>query len=231
MKKINIAIDGHSGCGKSSTAIVIAKKLGYKYIDTGAMYRAVTWALLSTNTDIKSELKLTSLLDQITIDFHNDTLNNQNEIILNGEKIEDKIRSMKVAEKVSEVSAHKLVRARMLELQRQMASEKGVVMDGRDIGTVVLPDAELKIFMTADAHVRAERRKEELINKGMTTISHEEVLNNLLNRDKSDMTRKISPLKQASDAILIDTTYLTFDQQVEKILKLARGKISTEQVN
>ena len=231
MKKINIAIDGHSGCGKSSTAKVIANKLGYKYIDTGAMYRAVTWALISTHTDLKNEKKLTSILNVMTIDFNLDEANNKNEIILNGEIVEDKIRSMVVAEKVSEVSANKHVRDTMLALQRRMGSSKGVVMDGRDIGTVVLPDAELKIFMTADAHVRAERRKEELLKKGTPNITHEEVLNNLLNRDQSDMTRKISPLKQADDAILIDTTHLTFDQQVEKILKLALDKTGLPRVN
>ena len=228
MNKINIAIDGHSGCGKSSTAKVVARTLGYKYIDTGAMYRAVTYALISTNTDLKDEQKLTSLLGNITIDFLTEKEGSKNETVMNHEVVEDKIRSMIVAEKVSEVSANKHVRLKMFELQRHMAKDKGVVMDGRDIGTVVLPEAELKIFMTAEASVRAERRKKELMERGITDITYEEVLNNLLTRDEKDMTRKISPLIQAKDAIVVDTSHLSFNQQVDLITKLATQKINME---
>jgi len=225
MKKINIAIDGHSGCGKSSTAKAVAKTLDYKYIDTGAMYRAVTWALISTGTSVENKIKLTSVLDNLSIDFKNDEQYNSYQTILNGKPVEKEIRTMDVAKRVSPVSAEPLVREKMLVLQQQMALQKGVVMDGRDIGTVVLPGAELKIFMTADPLIRAKRRKLELENSGQKDISEQEVISNLLERDKTDSERKISPLRKADDAILIDTTSLSFDQQVRQVLDLALQKI------
>ena len=228
MKKINIAIDGHSGCGKSSTAKNVANSLGYKYIDTGAMYRAVTYAFIKEGLNIENEKNITSILRVINIDFNINSTTGKYNTVLNGEDVESEIRSMKVAERVSEISANKQIRKKMLELQRFMAKDKGVVMDGRDIGTRVLPNAELKIFMTADASTRAKRRKKEMEDNGTTNIIYEEVLKNLLARDSKDTTRKESPLRQASDAKLIDTTNMVFKEQVDLVLKLASQIINME---
>ncbi|XOV91403.1 MAG: (d)CMP kinase [Bacteroidota bacterium] len=219
MRKIIVAIDGHSACGKSSTAKVVAKKLGYRYIDSGAMYRATTYQFVTQSVDLSNEEEILGALQTIDIQFDIDEAGNS-QILLNGKFAEDFIRTMQVNQKVSEVSAISSVRRAMVEQQREIGREKGIVMDGRDIGTVVFPDAELKIFMTASLEVRAERRQKELEAKGV----HEELIaisGNLKSRDEADSTRSDSPLRKAEEAIEIDTTDLTFDDQVNKIVELA----------
>ncbi len=221
MKKIIIAIDGNSGCGKSSTAKAIAKELQYIYIDTGAMYRAVTYFFIKNNIDLKNELDVAGALKQIDISFEYNISSGKNETYLNGKNVEFQIRQMEVSNLVSPVSEISAVRRKLVEQQRRMGQTKGVVMDGRDIGTVVFPDAELKIFMTAGLEVRAERRRLELMEKG-TKVDIQDVIDNLKNRDRIDSSREDSPLKKADDAIEIDTSNLTFDEQVNKILVLVK---------
>ena len=218
MRKIIIAIDGYSGTGKSSTAKMVAEKLTYIYIDSGAMYRAITFFLLNNNHDINKLSEVEIALKECEISFDAEG------IILNGKHIEDHIRSMEVNENVSRVSAISAVRKKLVLEQRRMSANKGVVMDGRDIGTVVFPDAELKIFMTADVDIRVERRKKELESKGMVE-SKELIKQNLIERDKIDSSRKDSPLRKADDAIEIDTSQLTLNQQVDKIVQLAKERI------
>jgi cytidylate kinase len=208
VKKINIAIDGFSSCGKSTLAKSLAKILGYTYIDTGAMYRAVTLYAMQQNhfeNNVLNAEKLISELDNIHIDFVNQ--DGKNLTRLNGVIIEDKIRSMEVSDKVSPVSKIKAVRTLLRTLQQDMARQKGVVMDGRDIGSAVLPDAPLKIFMTADKKVRALRRYRELQNNGVDA-SLEKVMENIEKRDLMDTQRKEDPLIQVPDAILLDNTEL-----------------------
>ncbi len=224
MKKINIAIDGFSACGKSTTAKRVATALGYVYIDSGAMYRAVTLYLLDKEVDVLNQKKVVEHLDDIEIDFNLNKNSNVCETYLNGVNVEDKIRTFRVASKVSYVSTFKEVREKLVAWQRQMSLKKGVVMDGRDIGTVVLPHADIKFFMTADIEVRSERRKIELERSGKK-LSLEEIKTNLQERDRIDTTRSESPLRKAAEAIEIDTTHLTFDQQVQKVIDLAEGLI------
>lgn len=221
MEKIIIAIDGNSGCGKSSTAKVIAKELQYIYIDTGAMYRAVTYFFLKNNIDLKNELDVANALSQIDISFKYNMSSGKNETYLNGKNVEFQIRQMDVSNMVSPVSEISAVRRKLVEQQRRMGDKKGIVMDGRDIGTVVFPEAELKIFMTASLEVRAKRRQLELQEKG-TEVDIKEVIENLGNRDRIDSSRADSPLKKAEGAIEIDTSNLTFDEQVNKILVLVK---------
>ncbi len=225
MKKIIIAIDGNSGCGKSSTAKVIARELQYIYIDTGAMYRAVTLFFIKHNIELKNDLDVAEALKQIDISFEYNMSTGKNETYLNGKNVEFQIRQMEVSNLVSPVSEISAVRRKLVEQQRRMGQEKGVVMDGRDIGTVVFPDAELKIFMTASLEVRAERRKLELLEKG-TEVDLNDVIENLRNRDRIDSSRDDSPLKKADDAVEIDTSNLTFDEQVNKILVLVNEEIA-----
>lgn len=220
-----IAIDGHSGCGKSSTAKVVAKRLGYIYIDTGAMYRAATLYFLRNKVDISDAGQVSAALKNIEIAFKINKSSGENETWLNGANVEREIRELQVSEKVSEVSALSDVRKKMVALQRKMGETKGVVMDGRDIGTVVFPGAELKIFMTADIRIRAKRRLDEIVQSGREATA-EEVLKNLEKRDKIDSSRKDSPLTKATDAIIIDTSCLSFEDQTEKVVTLAREKIS-----
>ncbi|MGF1636241.1 MAG: (d)CMP kinase [Cyclobacteriaceae bacterium] len=225
MKKIIVAIDGLSACGKSSTAKALAHNLHYIYIDSGAMYRAVTLFFTENNTDIKSNSEVTAALEQLDITFRYNTVKQANEIYLNGNMVEEKIRGLDIASKVSEVSAIKAVRNKMVKLQQHIAKSagKGVVMDGRDIGTVVFPDAEVKIFMTASDEVRAERRVKELSQKGQVA-DFASVLENLKHRDQMDSNRKESPLRKANDAITVDTSNLQFDEQVSMILKHIKKK-------
>jgi cytidylate kinase len=223
MNKITIAIDGHSACGKSTTAKAVAKALNYTYVDSGAMYRAVTYYVLEHSIDINDLEVLSKALDEISIEFRLDK-DNHPSTWLNGQNIEEEIRTMRVSGKVSEVAAISEVRQAMVRLQQQMGEHKGIVMDGRDIGTVVFPEAELKIFMTASSEVRAQRRLKELEQKGIKS-SLEDVMANLVERDHIDTTREDSPLIKANDAIVVDNSNLTFDQQVERILILARTKI------
>lgn len=224
MKKIVIAIDGYSACGKSSTAKIVAGKLNYAYIDTGAMYRAVTHYFLEHYVNLTNPKAVEDALKHIHIEFHHNGKTNENETYLNGLNVEEEIRRMRVSDKVSEVSAIPAVRSCMTELQRKMGKKKGVVMDGRDIGTAVFPDAELKIFMTADFDARAERRQKELLEKDQM-VNLDQVKENLAKRDHIDTTRKENPLRKADDAYLIDTTEITLDEQVEMILDLASEKI------
>lgn len=214
-----IAIDGFSACGKSTTARAVAHLLRYLYIDTGAMYRAVTLYFQQHYINLTNPKQVQKSLEEIEIEFERDQ-GEDYKIYLNGMNVSEKIRDMSVSEKVSEVSALAPVREKLVALQRKIGRHKGVVMDGRDIGTVVFPDAALKIFMTADMQVRATRRQAELLERGQL-VDLDEITENLQKRDHLDTTRAISPLKQADDAHLIDTTHLTFSEQVEEILNLA----------
>lgn len=214
MKKIIIAIDGYSATGKSSTAKQVASKLNYTYIDSGAMYRAVTYFFIKNGIDFKIEKEVTNSLKDCDIRLDGHT------VFLNGEIVKDELRTMEVNQNVSPVSAISSVRSKLVELQRAMGKDKGVVMDGRDIGSVVFPKAELKLFMTADVQIRAQRRKQELEKKGIEG-NKEEIIENLKERDHLDSTRADSPLVQTNDAIEIDTSYLTLNQQIEKIVQLA----------
>ncbi len=227
MKKIVIAIDGNSGCGKSSTSKAIARQLQYIYIDTGAMYRAVTLFFIKNNIDLKNDLDVEEALKQIDISFEYNMETGKNETFLNGENVEHSIRQMDVSNLVSPVSEISRVRRKLVEQQRRLGAEKGVVMDGRDIGTVVFPDAELKIFMTANLEVRAERRQKELLEKN-TNVELKEVIDNLENRDTIDTSRADSPLKKADDAYVVDTSNITFEEQVNQILKLVKDNIEVE---
>lgn len=229
-KKIIIAIDGYSSSGKSTIAKAIAKHLGYKYIDSGAMYRAVTlYALQNNLVDIHhhqvNEEKLKSLLDEININFRFNPEKNRQETYLNQKNVEDKIRKMEVSNAVSIVSKLKFVREKMVRIQQKMGKEKGIVMDGRDIGTVVFPDAEIKIFMNANAEVRAERRYKEL-KENNVDVSYEEILGNVKKRDHLDETRKESPLKKANDAIELDNSNMTEKEQLQWILSLIHERMN-----
>ena len=218
MKKIVIAIDGHSSCGKSTFAKSIAKKLGYVFVDTGAMYRAVTLYALKNNMFVNNELN-TSLLESslvnVDVDFSFDTAKQQSLVFLNGVNVESEIRGIEVSNFVSVVSQNALVREYLVGLQQKMGAKKGLVMDGRDIGTTVFPDAELKIYMTASVKVRAERRYLELTLKG-DKVSLEEIKENIESRDFQDQNRAISPLRKASDAIMLDNSDMTVEQQDRK---------------
>lgn len=217
---INIAIDGLSGCGKSSTAKAVAARLGYTFIDTGAMYRAVTLFMIQHQIDLTDHDAVEDALASIKINFrYNETLK-KSETFLNEQNVEEEIRKLYVAERVSQVAAIKAVRVAMVEQQQAMGKQKGVVMDGRDIGSVVFPDAELKVFMTASTEVRAKRRQKELEEKG-ESVALESIVKNLQERDKIDSTREESPLIKVDDAIEIDTSRMEFDEQVEKVLNLA----------
>lgn len=224
MSRLIIAIDGHSGCGKSSTAKKVAAILGYTYIDSGAMYRAVTLYFLKHRISLDSRDQIAHALSQIEIQFRRNESSGVQETYLNGENVEQAIRDMEISEHVSAVSAIPLVRDAMVARQRQLAQGQGVVMDGRDIGTVVFPDADLKVFMTARSEVRAARRQKEMSEKGMMRPL-EEIERNLIERDQKDSERAMSPLRQAEDAIVIDTSDLKFDQQVNQVVDLAKTKM------
>ncbi len=216
-KKIVIAIDGYSSCGKSTLAKSLARKLGYMYIDSGAMYRAVTLYALRKNWINNGEpdtCAIVSGIDQINITFRFDPETEQNTTYLNGENVEEEIRQLEVSQNVSPVSTIKEVRQAMVKLQQQMGQEKGIVMDGRDIGTVVFPNAELKIFMTADPEIRAMRRFRELESKGLE-VSMDEIRRNIGQRDHIDQNRTESPLRKADDAIVLDNSYLTPEEQLQ----------------
>lgn len=222
-KKITIAIDGWSSCGKSTLAKQLAKELGYIYIDSGAMYRAVTLYFLRNHVDWTSEKEVREALNDIELEFKPNSQTGASEIYLNGENIEYVIRDLVVAEKVSDVAAIASVRSFAVERQQQMGAGKGIVMDGRDIGTTVFPAAELKIFMTADNAVRVERRFKELYEKN-PNITIEEVKANLEMRDYIDSHREVSPLQKANDAIVIDNTDITPQQQLQLALKYVKMK-------
>lgn len=219
--KIVIAIDGFSSCGKSTMAKELARKIGYVYIDTGAMYRAVTLYCLNNGLfdgDAIDETKLREAMDGLQITFKINQETGKPETYLNGENVEKEIRSMRVSDKVSPVSAIPFVREAMVRQQQEMGKQKGIVMDGRDIGTTVFPDAELKIFVTASPEIRAQRRMDELQKKG-TEVSFEEVLENVKKRDYIDQHREVSPLRKADDALLLDNSNLTLAEQDEWLME------------
>jgi len=228
MKKITIAIDGHSSCGKSTMAKALASKLGYVYVDTGAMYRCVTLFALrnecfnedgSVNTE-----KLETMMGEIEISFQFNPETGKADAYLNGENVEKEIRLMEVSNHVSPIAAIPYVREAMVDQQRRMGQDKGIVMDGRDIGTTVFPDAELKIFVTASAEVRAKRRYDELIGKG-EEADFEEILKNVQERDYIDSHREVSPLRQAEDALLLDNSNMTIEEQNIWLLEKAQEVI------
>lgn len=223
-QKIIIAVDGFSSCGKSTFAKAIARRLGYIFIDTGAMYRAVTLYALehgAIRSGIVDEEAVVRLLDQIAITFRFNPDRGASDIYINGDLAEGKIRTIEVSNCVSRVSAIPEVRSKLVAMQQEMGRRKGVVMDGRDIGTVVFPHAEMKLFMTADPHVRALRRYDELRAKG-DDVSLEQIEENVRSRDKADMSRAVSPLRQADDAIVLDNSHMTVDEQMEWFMEQLR---------
>lgn len=211
MDNIVVAIDGYSSCGKSTLAKALAKKLHFVYIDSGAMYRAVTLYFIRNNVNPEDALEVERALGDIHLNFH--SRDYQTHITLNDEEVSDEIRQMPVSEKVSSISAIKAVRLAMVKQQQRMGRSKNIIMDGRDIGTAVFPDAHIKIFMTADPNIRAERRYKELIGNG-ETVSLEEVFENIAHRDYQDTTRKESPLVRAEDAIILDNTNMSEEEQL-----------------
>jgi len=223
MRKIIIAIDGYSACGKSTTAKEVARILGYRYIDTGAMYRAVTLHFLNKHVALTNPKEVSRALTEIHITFRVNKAG-LSETYLNGLNVEKDIRDMRVSEWVSQVSAIRAVRHDMVEQQRRMGKERAVVMDGRDIGTVVFPDAELKMFMGADILIRAFRRQRELLIRD-EMVDIDTIIDNLLKRDEIDSTRKESPLRKAADAIDLDTTHITIEEQVDEVVRLAVSRI------
>lgn len=223
MKKepIIIAIDGYSSCGKSTLAKALAKRLGYIYMDTGAMYRSVSLYIIRHNVPIQdlTPREIREILNYIDIQFIWNEEEGISETYLNGENVEQEIRGKEVSEMVSEIAQIKTIRERMIELQRKAGLHKGLVMDGRDIGTKVFPKAELKIFMTADLEIRAKRRYDELLSKG-TDVSLEEVKENIKTRDYNDTHRKENPLQKADDAIELDNSYLDQEEQLNLVIRL-----------
>jgi cytidylate kinase len=227
VKKITIAIDGFSSTGKSTLAKQLAQKLQYIYVDSGAMYRAVALYTLQNNLIENNELNTVALINnlpKISVSFHYNELLKVSEIYLNGVNVNTEIRSMEVSNTVSRVATVPEIRQQLVALQQQMGAQKGIVMDGRDIGTVVFPDAELKLFMTSSANTRAQRRFDELIESGALG-TFEDVLKNITSRDYLDSTREDSPLFKATDAIEIDNSNLSLDQQFDKVLALVASKL------
>ena len=221
MKKIIIALDGHSSCGKSTMAKALAKKIGYIYVDTGAMYRTVTLFALRNNIFNGTELdaaRLEALLPEVNVSFILDPETNLPLACLNGEVVEREIRTMEVSSRVSPIAALPFVRTMLTKMQQQMGEAKGIVMDGRDIGTAVFPQAELKIFVTASAEVRAQRRYDELTAKG-ESVTFEEILKNVQERDYIDSHREVAPLRQADDALVLDNSNMTREEQNEWLMQ------------
>ena len=230
MKKITIAIDGHSSCGKSTMAKELARQLGYIYVDTGAMYRAVTLfvmrnGLFLDNGEVDT-VRLQTMMNEVNVSFRYNEAAGCPDTYLNGECVEKVIRSIEVSGHVSKVAAIPFVREAMVEQQRRMGADKGVVMDGRDIGTTVFPDAELKVFVTASARVRAQRRYDELKAKGMPA-DFDEILRNVEDRDYLDSHREVSPLRQAPDAVLLDNSDMTIEEQNAWLLAKVRDAQSS----
>jgi cytidylate kinase len=223
MKKIIIAIDGPAGSGKSTTAREVARKLGYVYIDTGAMYRAAALAFRRMGMEF-NDRDFSKLMDSIDIELRQSESGQKT--YLNGEDVSDEIRTPEITKLVSPVSANHIVRKKLVDMQRQLGKDGGIVMDGRDIGTVVFPRAELKIFMVASPEARAARRTKEMLAKGID-VNEEQIKNDLIARDKYDSSREISPLKKANDAIEIDTSELTIEEQTEKVVDLAMNLLQS----
>ena len=214
---MNIAIDGPAGAGKSTIARRAAKEMGFIYVDTGAMYRAVALYMLNNNIDVEDEKAVSAEVEKVLVDLKYE--GDEQQILLNGENVNNLIRTPKVSAAASKTSAYPAVRARLLDLQKNIAATNSVLMDGRDIGTVVLPNAELKIFLTASASVRGERRYKELIAKG-EKADLTSIISDIEKRDEQDRNRAVSPLVQAEDAVLVDTSNMTIDEVVNKILEL-----------
>ena len=223
MRKIVIAIDGYSACGKSSTAKNVARELNYRYIDSGAMYRAVTLYFLDHLVAITNSKEVEKAIREIQLSFRVNA-KGVSELFMNGINVEKDIRKMRISENVSPVSALKEVREAMVAIQRKLGKDKGIVMDGRDIGSVVFPDAELKVFLTADILVRAFRRQKELLHRD-DLVDIDTIVGNLASRDQIDSTRKESPLVKSADSFLIDTTHITIDEQVDEVIRLALSKM------
>ena len=219
---VSIAIDGPAGAGKSTISRKVAEILGYIYVDTGALYRAIGFKLLELNINIKSDCNIEEILKNTTVNIC--FVNGEQRVFLDGNDVSEKIRTPEISKMAYDVSAKPEVRAFLLEMQRRLAKENNVIMDGRDIGTVVLPNATIKIYLTASAESRAERRYKELIEKGMSVV-YEDVYNDMVKRDFNDANREIAPLKQADDAIVVDTTNYDLSQSIELILKLIKEKI------
>ena len=229
MRKITIAIDGYSSCGKSTMAKDLAREIGYIYVDTGAMYRSVTLFAMRNNLfnedgSIKTD-ELKSRMNEINISFKLNSETGRPDTYLNGELVEKEIRSMDVSERVSKIAALPFVREALVAQQQAMGKEKGIIMDGRDIGTVVFPDAELKIFVTASAEVRAQRRYDELKAKGMPA-DFDDILKNVKERDYIDSHREVSPLRQADDAILLDNSHMTIPEQKQWLMDQYLAKVN-----
>ena len=227
MKKITIAIDGFSSCGKSTMAKMLAKEVGYIYVDTGAMYRAVTLfamrnGMIAPNGDVNRDA-LKAKMDALHVEFKLNPQTGKAETYLNGENMEHEIRGMEVSAHVSAIAAIDFVRTALVAQQQRMGHDKGIVMDGRDIGTVVFPDAELKVFVTASAEVRAQRRFDELVGKGMKA-NYDEILHNVQERDYIDSHREVSPLRKAEDAIELDNGQLTIAEQLQWLMDKFREK-------
>ena len=225
MKNFDVAIDGPSGAGKSSLARRCAAELGLLYVDTGAIYRTVGLAALRRGVDRKDEQAVAAILPELEIDMGYE--NGEQKMFLNGEDVSREIRMPEISMCASDVSAHAVVRDFLMEMQRKLARENRVIMDGRDIGTVVLPDAKLKIYLTASAEARAERRMKELLAKGVET-GFDEVLQDIIRRDEQDMNREVAPLRQAEDAVLVDTTHIDFDQSFELLCSIIRQRMEAE---
>ncbi len=225
MKNFDVAIDGPSGAGKSSLARRCAAELGLLYVDTGAIYRTVGLAARRLGLDCKDEQAVAALLPELEIGMGYE--NGEQRMFLNGEDVSREIRMPEISMCASDVSAHAVVRDFLMEMQRKLARENMVIMDGRDIGTVVLPDAKLKIYLTASAEARAERRMKELLAKGVET-GFDEVLQDILRRDEQDMNREVAPLRQAEDAVRVDTTELDFDQSFELLCSIIRQRMEEE---
>lgn len=236
MKKIIIAIDGHSSCGKSTMAKQLAKEIGYVYVDTGAMYRAVTLYAIRNGMFTEDSVKEAELQDAINegnikIGFVFNPQTGKADTYLNSENVEEEIRTMEVSKRVSIIAALPFVRALLTEQQKAMGKEKGIVMDGRDIGTAVFPEAELKVFVTASAEVRAQRRYDELLGKTKTqeernALNYEEILENVKERDYIDSHRDVSPLRQAEDAVVLDNSYMTREEQSAWLLEKYKERCS-----
>ncbi len=222
VRRYRIAIDGHSSSGKSTIARSVAAILDYKYIDTGAMYRAITFKIISGNIFPDDIEGIKNMLANTAIDFYVE--GNKNFIVLDGLNVENEIRNLKISEMVSEVSAIAEVREFLVKKQKELGKGTGVVMDGRDIGTVVMPDADFKFFVTASLNIRAERRQMELEEKTKEKVNYDLILSNLKKRDEIDSSRQHSPLKIADDAIIIDTSHLTIDQQLKIIIEIIENK-------
>ncbi|WP_345270320.1 (d)CMP kinase [Nibrella viscosa] len=225
MPNIVVAIDGYSSCGKSTTAKIVAARMGYAYIDTGAMYRAVSLYFFQNHVSLTNPKEISAALERIQISFNFNPRTGKNETCLNGLNVEEEIRKMYISNMVSEVSAIVEVRRAMVAQQQRMGRRRGVVMDGRDIGTKVFPDAEVKVFMTAETFIRAKRRQQELLEKG-ELINLDEIIQNIEKRDRIDTSRAESPLVQAPDAEVLDTSYMTIEEQVDWVIEVIDRRIA-----